>query len=379
MIQKMNWWFNLDSNPKEWIIVFFFFLHSLSSSLVSGMSRSRLESGVDVFNIGEAGYFCIKIPYLFVTFKGTLLAFAEARMISCSDYTWTDLVYKRSEDGGKTWGNLTVLYTNSTPDYQIVIGNAAPVQDRTTNRILVPFCRNNFDVMLTYSDDDGRTWSKPVNLTDKFNLRYPEWHWIGTGPPASVQLESGRIVVPTYHSYFHYDDGDISHSHMILSDDHGTTWRLGGFLEGLNLSNENQAVDLGNNVVLVNARGFGAYRLEAISKDGGETFGDVVERDDMVSPFTGCEGSIIRYLNTSILFFSNPHNPSFLRYNMTVLISKNFGRSWDVLKVIYEGRSAYSALAVLQDGSVGLLYEWSTKPDVIFLPEHITFEIVWRP
>ncbi len=51
------------------------------------------------------------------------------------DYTWTDLVYKRSTDGGVTWSNMTILYSNSTSDEYNVVGNAAVVQDRSTGRL----------------------------------------------------------------------------------------------------------------------------------------------------------------------------------------------------------------------------------------------------
>lgn len=56
----------------------------------------------EVFSKGEAGYHCIKIPYLIQAESGTILALAEGRMGSCSDFAWTHLVYKKSYDGGKT-------------------------------------------------------------------------------------------------------------------------------------------------------------------------------------------------------------------------------------------------------------------------------------
>ena len=52
---------------------------------VAEASRSTLAAptpapnNVTVFSLGEAGYFCIKIPYLIRTQAGTLIAFAEAR------------------------------------------------------------------------------------------------------------------------------------------------------------------------------------------------------------------------------------------------------------------------------------------------------------
>ena len=129
-----------------------------------------------VFHRGEGGYYCIKIPTLLTTAKGTLVAFGEGRMFSCSDFTWTDLIYKRSTDGGKTWGALNILYSNSSKvDKQYtVIGNAAPVVLRDNGRILLPFCRNNLQVMLTSSDDDGLTWTAPINIS---GVVHPSWLW----------------------------------------------------------------------------------------------------------------------------------------------------------------------------------------------------------
>ena len=67
-----------------------------------------------------------------------------------------------------------MLYTNSSNETHTVIGNAAPVLLRDSKRVLVPFCRNNLQVMLTYSDDDGVTWSQPVNIT---GVTEPSWEW----------------------------------------------------------------------------------------------------------------------------------------------------------------------------------------------------------
>lgn len=133
-----------------------------------------LPDPVTVFQRGEGGYYCIKIPVLLVTSNNALLAFGEGRMVSCSDFTWTDLIYKRSEDRGKTWGPLSILYSNSSAGVYNVIGNAAPVVLAESGRVLIPFCRNNRQVMLTYSDDDGLTWSRPVNLT---GVTQPDWSW----------------------------------------------------------------------------------------------------------------------------------------------------------------------------------------------------------
>ena len=148
----------------------------VAQTVVDSIQPLAVSDQVTVFQRGEGDYYCIKIPVLVATAGGALLAFGEGRMFSCSDFTWTDLIYKRPEDGGKTWGPLNILYTNSSNQTGVhtVIGNAAPVVLKDGGRILVPFCRNNLQVMLTYSDDDGKTWSSPVNLT---NVTQPSWSW----------------------------------------------------------------------------------------------------------------------------------------------------------------------------------------------------------
>lgn len=116
-----------------------------------------------------------------------------------------------------------------------MIGNAAPVQLRKSNRIIVPFNRNNRENWVTHSDDDGLTWAAPRQV---FGAAHKSWHWIGLGPPSSIQLESGRIVVPAYHAIDH-GDGESSRGHTMLSDDGGESWRLGcEDFGGIHLSNE---------------------------------------------------------------------------------------------------------------------------------------------
>ena len=137
-----------------------------------------------VFTRGESGYFCIKIPSILTTSKGTLLAFGEARMYSCSDYTQTDIVYKRSVDNGQTWSNLQILYrANSTNSNYTRVGNVAPVQLKSNQRILIPFCKNNLIVMQTYSDDDGLTFASPEIIP---NVTKSHWKWVGLGPPGGL-------------------------------------------------------------------------------------------------------------------------------------------------------------------------------------------------
>ena len=58
---------------------------------------------------------------------------------------------------------MALLHGETNSTQLAVIGNAAPVQDRASGRVVVPFCRNNSQVFLTYSDDSGASWA-PVTM-----------------------------------------------------------------------------------------------------------------------------------------------------------------------------------------------------------------------
>ena len=107
---------------------------------------------VHLFNSGQDGYHTYRIPSLLLSPGGILLALCEGRKNSPRDYGDIDLVLKRSEDGGKTWSELQLIYRE---EGDIAIGNPCPVVDRDTGTIWLPFCRNNDEILVTHSDDDG--------------------------------------------------------------------------------------------------------------------------------------------------------------------------------------------------------------------------------
>ncbi|MDP6445137.1 MAG: sialidase family protein, partial [Pirellulaceae bacterium] len=71
---------------------------------------------------------------------------------------------RRSEDGGRNWTPMELIYEEGG-DRKVTIGNPCPVVDRSTGVIWLPFTRDNDDVLIVSSKDDGRTWSKPTDIT----------------------------------------------------------------------------------------------------------------------------------------------------------------------------------------------------------------------
>ena len=136
-------------------------------------------SQADLFVSGKDGYHTYRIPALIVTRQGSLLAFCEGRKNNRRDHGDIDLLVKRSTDGGRTWSDQQIVYEEGGTE-EITIGNACPVVDRETGTIWLPFCRDNRDVLVTKSIDDGVSWSEPVDITA--DVKNPEWSWVATGP-----------------------------------------------------------------------------------------------------------------------------------------------------------------------------------------------------
>lgn len=93
------------------------------------------------------------------------------------------------------------------------------------------------------------------------------------------------------------------------------------------MSNECQAVELGPNEVLVNARTIDTHRVQALSRDGGLTFEAPYPVPDLHEPLEGCEGSIVKDPRSGTLFFTNPSAYAF-RVNLSLHTSTDNGQSW---------------------------------------------------
>ncbi|MBI1903642.1 MAG: exo-alpha-sialidase [Planctomycetia bacterium] len=317
-----------------------------------------------VFTAGQEGYHTYRIPSVIVTKKGTVLAFCEGRKSGRGDAGDIDLLLKRSTDGGKSWQKTQVVWDEG----QNTCGNPCPVVDPSTGTIWLLLTHNlrqdteakivdgtseaSRTVWVTKSDDDGQSWSPPAEITE--GVKRPDWTWYATGPGVGIQLQSGRLLVPC--------DNKVAgtkarQSHVIYSDDHGRSWKLGGVV-GPNC-NESQAVELSDGRVMLNMRSYQANnrRLVATSKDEGLTFSPPVEDAALIEPV--CQASILRYVAAEgqkpRLLFSNPASTK--RERLTVRLSDDDGCTWPISKVLHEGPAAYSCLTVLEGGTIGCLYE----------------------
>ncbi len=356
-------------------------LASLLVAAVALAAQAPLKDQVDVFTSGTDGYHTFRIPAIIVAPNGDLLAFCEGRKRGRGDAGDIDIVMKRSADGGKTWSRMQVVADHGPH----TIGNPCPVVDGNTIFLLLTRNRGNESeraimqgktreprtVWLTKSTDNGHTWSETVNISA--TTRKPHWRWYATGPGVGIKLRlgrfKGRLVIPCDHSD-HSSGGHPYRSHVIYSDDHGATWRLGGV--AADRCNECQVVELADGSLMLNMRSYHGKGRRAIatSTDGGLTWTPPRLDDELIEPV--CQASFLRYTlegpqDKNRLLFSNP--ASRRREKMTVRLSYDEGQSWPVARVVWPGPAAYSCLVVLPDMAIGCFYERGTRHPY----EHITF------
>ncbi len=339
------------------------------AGIPSALSAAAEPVKTDVFSAGQDNVHTYRIPTILAAQSGALLVFCEARKVSIQDASPTDMVVRRSVDGGKTWLPIQNLIRGHGTD---AITNPCAVVDRSSGSVLLFTCNTNRGQrgehrshLLVTSRDHGATWSEPVDL-GKSIANYDDT--FVPGPGVGIQTAKGRIVIPGYTGDSIDDDEKGTRSRVVYSDDHGRTWRMG---QPVNVdTNESQVIELAGGHLMLNMRqGTGkSCRAVAISKNGGETWGPVYwDRALNESP---CQASIVRYSlagrdGKSRILFANPDNVG-ARYGvdrtkMTVRISYDEARTWPVKKLIYAGPSSYSGLVRLSNGDVGLIFEGGVK------------------
>ena len=377
---------------------------------MAGTGRATAESfleKIDLFEAGQSGYKVYHIPGVVVTAKGTVLAWCEARQKG-GDWDQIDILLRRSTNDGKTWSKPTRIADVPGPKaknpFSLRMKNVDPKDVTYNNPVLIAdrdgtvhmlFCLEYMRCFYQRSADDGMTWSVPVEITgafEKFRAAY-DWKVLATGPDHSIQLRSGRLLVPVWLST---GTGGNAHrpsvSATIYSDDHGQTWHAGDIAvpctdEWINPS-ETVAVELADGRVMLNVRNESKThrRIVTIGPDGATRWSTPKFDNALLEPI--CMASIIRFDAKRILF-ANPDNLARAdgkelpgknrdRKNLSVKLSYNDGQTWSVNKTVEPGGSMYSDLAVARDGTILLFYGRSTKTG--FAGDRLTlarFNLAW--
>ncbi len=316
---------------------------------------------VDLWVQGGAGVHTYRIPALVETSSGTLIAVADARHDSARDLpAHISLVMRRSRDGGRTWERSRTLVAVNEGG----VGDASLLLDRKTGRVWCfhaygppgigfPTARPGattgpaaLQVHAMHSDDDGATWSVPVDITPQ--IKDARWYAMFATSGTHIQTSKGRYLVPVVVR----NEKKIVSAHNAYSDDAGATWKIGPAIGAG--TDESHAVELDGGVIVENMRD-GKTRAIARSSDGGVHFGPVEHNAALIDP--GCNAGItsVHAGGKQILVFTNAASSK--RENLTAKLSYDGGRTWPVSRVLDAGPAAYSTVIGLKDGSIAVLYE----------------------
>ena len=346
----------------------------------------------DLFIVGDdPAYSLYHIPGVVVTAKGTVLTWCEARKRAAGVSDWDDIriLLRRSTDDGKTWSTPKSIANVEGPKVKnplaLKMKNVDPNDVTYNNPVLIAdkdgtvhmlFCLEYERVFYQRSDNDGLTFSQPTEITNAFADFKKDYDWkvLATGPNHSIQLKTGRLVVPVWLS-----TGEGGNAHRpsvtatVYSDDQGKTWKAGDIAvpctdDWIN-PNETVAIELNDGRVMLNVRSESkAHRRLIVTSPNGATGWSTPRFDEaLLEPI--CMGGIVRYNHEgkSLILFSNPHNLDKAkgkaepgknrdRKNVSVKISRDEAHTWPVNKLIEDGPSMYSDIAVTPKGTILCFY-----------------------
>jgi sialidase-1 len=334
------------------------------------------------------GFRLYRIPGIVVTARGSVLAYCEARKFTVADRGEIEIHLRRSADGGRTWSPPRQVAHHGPrsprnphlpksklgknmggPDEQTV-NNPVAIAARDGTVHLV-YCVEYMRAFHIRSDDDGLTWSAPVEITYAFDRFRDEVNWqsIGTGPGHAIELSGGRLVVPFWMANYDGDSPLRGGVGVVFSDDGGATWQRGDV--AIPRAGEPNVAELPDGRVLITARNSRPEnrRLAVYGEDGATGWSEPRLVDDLLE--SGCMAGLASHPGTGtpsgapFLLFSNPQTTERAgkdRVDVTVKLSRDGGCTWPVSRLLQAGPGAYSDLAVLPDGTILCFYE-SGSPD----------------
>lgn len=343
--------------------------HRIPDFTVTPAAIENQSADVAVFTNGGTDYY--RIPAL-VAGTTAVLAAIEHRYGDADDHGHLEVEVKRSTDNGATWSSAVVLGEDGTNCVQ----NPLFIRNAVTGRIHLIYARMDEaateatvragtyaqTIFHRYTDDEGANWSAAVDITSQVKTDV-SWKAFYPGPGTGVYHSgSGRVMGPVWIGTT--SSSQIDQFVTIYSDDDGDTWEVSE-LHGLPGSNETTfAVSDSGDIIAISrnqSQHFTNYGMRNVSTDAGLTFTANGPNDNL---FGFATESALLALDDGRMVHSRIAATS--RVNLSVFLSADDGVTWPNKSRVITGASAYSSMAILPNGKVGILYEKSTNSTISF-------------
>ncbi|MDR1541038.1 MAG: glycoside hydrolase [Clostridiales bacterium] len=326
---------------------------------------------LEIFSAGEAESACYCSPGVSAS-NGAVIVFCEARLGNGADAGPHHLVYKRSADGGRSWGPLFYLEKADGVCYM----NPVPVYAK--EKLFVVYARADGDkrtqVFARESVDEGKNWSEARELTHLFSADPRRRSYHLPGPGHGLQLKNGRIAIPFWHRHPLRPLDSLEGSaaaplskreytvNVIYSDDGGQSWKAGAYARTWDdagmayCMNECNIVQTPKELVLLarTAQQKGLpYRYRCASRDGGESFGEPQPVEGLGCGVQCCSG--LAALADDSYILTRPNSAAYPRRSLELYASHDTSR-WQRRILLEAGFSAYSDIAVHADDGLLVVY-----------------------
>ena len=339
----------------------------------------QTQMGADKRLYINGGGINYRIPALLTLKNGNILAFADKRYNGAGDLpNRIEVMVKISTNNGTNWTDekrVTPIST-STMDGN---GDTGCVLDRKTGDVLAlvaagqGFLKSTSNdpirIKVVRSKDGGESWLAPVDITSQVygagckDLTRRNWQAAFVTSGNGLQMRNGRII---FVLNVRQTTSAFVENYILYSDDGGYKWRVSrGSPKNPRGGNEAKVVELNDGSLLMHIR-WTPNRLQSRSYDYGETWTDATVITSL--PASSSNGDLIVYTSTKngydkdrliTLVDSRPWNGKQNGYPGVPVfyVSYDEGMTWTNKKTLYQNAAGYSSLAILKDGSIGILAE----------------------